>query len=217
MSNQRLGHQPPKALIGHRLVHCDTHCRPTLARGNWIKGVTMMTVSRMAAVAALATMLTASPALAQAMAQSASQATTAPEALTESDLQVLRTELRADKRKVTAETLALTDAEAAKFWPVYDKYIAELTVINNSKYALIKEYSEKFGTYNDAQATNFIKRWLDVDVQAAKLRSKYVPIVGRVLPGIKAASFFQIDRRLAILINLGLASQLPIMQLQTAR
>jgi hypothetical protein len=43
-----------------------------------------------------------------------------------------------------------------------------------------------------------------------------VPIVGKVLPGVKAASFFQIDRRLAMLVNLGLASQLPILQSQAA-
>lgn len=140
-------------------------------------------------------------------------ATTA--ALTDADIERMRAELRADKKKVTADTLQLTEAEAAKFWPVYDKYIAELTVINTQKYDLIKEYTEKFGTYTDAQATDFIKRWLDVDVQASKLRAKYVPIVGKVLPGVKTATFFQIDRRLAMLINLGLAAELPILQLQS--
>ncbi|OYU15748.1 MAG: hypothetical protein CFE37_04220 [Alphaproteobacteria bacterium PA4] len=152
------------------------------------------------------------------MAQTASpQDLTMGTNLSEADLQIMRADLRADKRKVTAETLDLTEAEAARFWPVYDRYIAELTVINNAKYALIKEYSEHFGSYNDAEATRFISRWLDVDVKADTLRKKYVPIVGKVLPGIKAASFFQIDRRLAMLINLGLSSQLPILQLQGAK
>lgn len=139
---------------------------------------------------------------------------TAGETLSEADLQIIRTNLRADKRKVTAETLSLTEAEAAKFWPIYDRYIAELTVINNTKYALIKEYSENFGGFDNAEASKFISRWLDVDVKADTLRKKYVPMVSKVLPGIKAASFFQIDRRLAMLINLSLASQLPILQTQ---
>jgi hypothetical protein len=162
-----------------------------------------------------ALMMVATPGL----AQSAATAVPAPPAaettaLTEADIQQLREGLRTDKRQATAEALKLTEAEAAKFWPIYDKYIAELTTINNSKYGLIKEYSEKFGSYSDKQATDFIKRWLDVDVKASQLRSRYVPIVGKVLPGVKAASFFQIDRRLAMLVNLGLASQLPILQSQ---
>lgn len=157
-------------------------------------------------------LLSASPLLAQVQPPAAVEAITP--GLTNADLEIIRTGLRADKRKTTAETLNLTDAEAARFWPVYDRYIEELTVINNSKYTLVKEYSEKFGSYTDKQATDFITRWLDVDIRAAKLRSKYVPIVGKVLPGVKAASFFQVDRRLAMLINLGIASQLPILQNQ---
>jgi hypothetical protein len=167
-------------------------------------------IKRTIAAAITATiMLAATPVLAQAPAETVTQG------LTSADLEIIRTELRADKRKTTAETLKLTDAEAARFWPIYDKYINELTVINNSKYGLIKEYSEKYGKYNDKQAVDFITRWLAVDIDTARLRSKYVPIVGKVLPGVKAATFFQVDRRLAMLINLGLASQLPILQTQS--
>ena len=164
-----------------------------------------------------ALLLAAVPALAQSAttAPPAPAAIEASGALTEADITMLREGLRADKRKATAETLQLTEAEAAKFWPIYDKYVAELTTINNAKYTLIKEYSEKFGSYTDKQANDFIKRWLDVDIKASQLRSRYVPIVGKVLPGVKTASFFQIDRRLAMLVNLGLAAQLPILQSQT--
>lgn len=168
----------------------------------------------LASVLAGAVLLAAVPAYAQMAAPAAALPPATTEALTDADIERMRAELRADKKKVTAETLQLTEAEAAKFWPIYDKYIAELTVINTQKYTLIQEYSEKFGSYTDAQATDFIKRYLEVDVQASKLRSKYVPIVGKVLPGIKTATFFQIDRRLAMLINLGLAAELPILQTQ---
>lgn len=160
-----------------------------------------------------ALMLLATSALAQITAIPAPA--TMSEALTDADIETLRQGLRGDKRQTTADTLKLTEAEAARFWPIYDKYIAELTVINTAKYTLIQEYSQRFGGYTDKQATDFIKRWLDVDIKASQLRSRYVPIVGKVLPGLKAASFFQIDRQLAMLVNLGLAAQLPILQTQT--
>ena len=170
--------------------------------------------ARVLAMAWAATLLViAAPAPAQLPALAAEAAP--GEALTDADIAKLREGLRSDKRQTTAETLQLTAAEAAKFWPVYDRYIAELTRINTAKYTLIQEYSEKFGSYSDKQATDFIRRWLDVDIKASQLRSRYVPIVGKVLPGVKAASFFQIDRRLAMLVNLGLASQLPVLQSQT--
>lgn len=175
----------------------------------------MLTTMTRAALIGAATLFatTALPALAQDATTSVPAATA--EVLTDADIARMRAELRADKKKVTAETLQLTEAEAAQFWPIYDKYIAELTVINKTKYDLIKEYAERFGSFTDAQATDLTKRMLQVDIDAAKLRSKYLPIVGKVLPGVKTATFFQVDRRLAILINLGLAAELPILQTQS--
>jgi hypothetical protein len=40
--------------------------------------------------------------------------------------------------------LQLTDTEAAKFWPVYDQYIAELIAINDKKFGLIQECADNW-------------------------------------------------------------------------
>lgn len=165
-------------------------------------------------------LLAASFALAPVHAQNAAPAATAladDKPLTVADLEGLRTELRSSKKQVTASTLKLTDAEATRFWPVYDSYAAEITKIKDDYYLLIAEYVNTFGRYNDASATNFIARWLDIDVRMAALRAKYVPIVGGVLPGVKAATFFQIDRRINKLIDLSIASKMPILQEQATK
>ena len=59
-----------------------------------------------------------------------------------------------------------------------------------------------------------IRRWLDTDIAVSALRQKYVPILRNVLPGKKAATFFQLDRRISIMIDLQLTSQLPLVQSQ---
>lgn len=98
---------------------------------------------------------------------------------------------------------------------MYDQYVGELTHINDAKYELIAEYVNNFGKIDDKAATDWTTRWLDVDVTAANLRAKYAPIFGRVVPGVTVATFFQIDRRLQMVVDLKLASQLPILQLQS--
>ena len=60
----------------------------------------------------------------------------------------------------------------------------------------------------------FIKEWLDVDNPITQLRRKHVPIVARALDGKKSATFFQLDRRISMLIDLQLASQPPIVLAQ---
>ena len=132
--------------------------------------------------------------------------------VTDQDIQLLRQDLRSGKKQLVAANLILTDAEATKFWPVYDQYAAEMTKVGDQKYALIKEYAQNFGSLTDAQARSLIDRSLALDESIAQLRIKYVPIVSSVLPGTKTATFFQIDRRISSLIDLQLASQIPLVQ-----
>jgi hypothetical protein len=137
--------------------------------------------------------------------------------LTAADLEDLRAQLRSSQKQIVAQTLKLTDAEATKFWPVYDRYAADMRQIRNSEYELVAEYANTFGEYDDKAANSFIGRWLDVDTKTSALRAKYLPLVQQVLPGVKATTFFQIDRRVSMAIDLKVASLLPILQLQTAK
>jgi hypothetical protein len=136
------------------------------------------------------------------------------EASIDKSVALLRQDLRSGKKQAIAASLVLTDKEAAKFWPVYDQYSAELSRLGDQRYALIKEYANGFGTVTDNQALSLIKRALSLDEQVAQLRSKYVPIVNQVLPGTKTATFFQIDRYLNSLIDLQVGGSIPVVQEQ---
>jgi hypothetical protein len=128
------------------------------------------------------------------------------------DVTLLRQDIRAKKKKLIAANLQLTADQATKFWPVYDQYTADLVQINNTKYALIKEYAQNWGTMTDDQALSMTKRSLDVDAQVNQLRQKYVPIFNKVVPGKTTATFFQLDRRIQAMIDLQLSSQIPLVQ-----
>jgi len=136
------------------------------------------------------------------------------EAFTNQQFALLLKDIRSIKKQVIAANLTLTDSEATKFWPVYEQYSADFAKINDARAALVKEYSEEYGTQTDEQADSLVRRWLDVDIAAAQLRQKYVPIFRKVLPGKKAATFFQLDRRISMMIDVQLTSQLPLMQSQ---
>jgi hypothetical protein len=132
--------------------------------------------------------------------------------VTDQDVQLLRKDLRSQKKQLIAANLPLTDAEAVKFWPVYDQYAAEITKIGDTRFALIKEYAANYNTLTDVQAHDLVTRMVGVDESFAQLRLKYIPIVEKVLPGKKTAMFFQMDKRVALMIDLQLASMIPIVQ-----
>ena len=145
--------------------------------------------------------------------QSATAGSTADE-ITDQQLALLRKDIRSMKKQLIARNLTLTDSEATKFWQVYQQYSAEAERINDTRTAIIKEYSEEYGTLTDDQADNLIRRWLDTDIEQTKLRQQYVAIFRKVLSGKKAATFFQLDRRISTMIDVQLTSQLPLAQSQ---
>ena len=145
--------------------------------------------------------------------QSASADATA-DAITDQQLALLRRDIRSTKKQLIAANLTLADSEATEFWQVYEQYSAETGKINDARMAIINEYSHEYGTLTDAQADSLIRRWLDTDIEQTKLRQQYVAIFRKVLSGKKAATFFQLDRRISMMIDQQLTSQLPLAQSQ---
>lgn len=136
----------------------------------------------------------------------------AAQSSTDQDIDLLRKDIRSQKKQIIAANLQLTDKEAEKFWPLYDQYTAELVKINDAKYSAIKDYATNYSSLSDSQATSLTQQVIGVDQSVAQLRLKYVPIFGKVISGKKTALFFQLDRRLVMLIDLQLASQIPIVE-----
>ena len=140
----------------------------------------------------------------------ASDKNVTPEQVNEADIQLMRQDIRAQRKKIVAANMPLTETEATKFWPLYDRYIGETIKVNDARYALIKEYAQNYSSMTDAQADSFIKRWVALDGENVQLRLKYIPEFENVISQKKTALFFQIDRRLNMMIELQLASQVPL-------
>jgi hypothetical protein len=155
-------------------------------------------------VAALAVALlpTRNLAVAQDSASQPTRQDTAPkgfanggnfQAPSDEDIQLLRKDLRSQKKQIVAANMNLADVEAEKFWPVYDRYTADLARINDAKTALITEYWQTFVTMTGEQAESYIRNRGCVEESIMQLRLKYIPVFRKVLSGRQTALSFQID------------------------
>ena len=134
------------------------------------------------------------------------------EEVVEQSISLLRQDLRAEKKKIVAANMQLTESDAVKFWPVYDAYTLETTKLNDTLQALIKEYAQNADTMTDEKIKSLTKRTLELDEAVTKLRMKYVPQFTKAVAAKKTARFMQIDRRLGLLMNLQVASAIPLVQ-----
>jgi hypothetical protein len=130
----------------------------------------------------------------------------------DASVDLMRQDIRAERKKIVAANLPLTADEATKFWPLYDQYIAETVKVNDARYALIKNYAQSYDSMSGEQADSLIKRWLALDQQNNELRMKFIPEFEKVISQKKTAMFFQIDRRVGMMIELQLSDQIPLVK-----
>lgn len=171
-----------------------------------------MPTKRLAAllIVAAAMVVAAVPVFGQASQGDSSAASAQNQVASDQDVQLLRQNLRAKRKEIMAANMVLTPDEATKFWPIFDQYRKEAIQPNDARWALIKDYANNYDTMTDAQAQDYMKRSTAVEQQLLDLRMKYVPIFEKVISAKKTALWYQIDQRVDLMINLQLASIIPV-------
>ena len=146
-----------------------------------LKGLTVTKTLRIALLVASVPMAALLATPAALFAQTASgpgtgtPAQASRDAITDQEIKLLQQDVRDQRRQIVAANLPLSTDESAKFWPVYDEYISEVTKILDSRYAQIKEYAGHYATMNDQQATDYIGKLFDADKALTDLRVNSLP------------------------------------------
>jgi hypothetical protein len=129
---------------------------------------------------------------------------------TDEDIQPLRKDIGSQKKQIVAANMDLTDSEAEKFWPVYDRYAADVAKVYDTKIAVIQGYLDNYQTMSGDQAESYLRQRAAAEEDLMQVRVKYLPEFRKVLTGRETAPFYQIDWRLDLMINLQLAQALVI-------
>jgi hypothetical protein len=132
------------------------------------------------------------------------------ESYQESYLELLRSDLRAQKVAVVTLNMELTDAQGQVFWPIYRKYDAELTTLNDERVAVIKDYAANYDKMTDSKADALTKQVFSFLGKRLKLQEVYYQEFAKALNPVLAAKFMQIERQLNAIVDLQIASQLPL-------
>ena len=127
-------------------------------------------------------------------------------------IEEVRADAQAQRADIMAKNLSLSAAEAAKFWPMYEKFQAEQNAIIDAQLKGIKEYSDKYKTLDDAASLAYVDSLLKRDEAMTALRRKWLPEFQKVVSGGTAARAIQIDRRLSNAMQVVLSSQLPLVR-----
>ena len=131
-------------------------------------------------------------------------------------MKILYDKLKADKKLVVADNMSLTKAEEKGFWPIYDAYQKDLNKINERLVKVIKDYALAYnnnkGTVTSVTAKQLIDETIAIELDEAKLKQSYVPLLSKVLPAAKVARYVQIENKIRAIVRYSLADMIPLVE-----
>jgi len=125
-------------------------------------------------------------------------------------IDLLRKDVRQQKAEIMGSVMVLSTDDAAKFWPIYSQYDAELTKLNNKRVENIKEYARTYDQMTEAKADELVQNALAYQKERDDLLAKTYDQVKQALGAITAARFVQVEHQLLLLIDLRIISSLPV-------
>ena len=149
-------------------------------------------------------------------ASTASAQTTAADATREANLhayvELLRADLRTEKVAIITEMMQFSEDEDARFWPIYREYDTQLARINDDRIAVIKDYAAAYDKMTDDIADRLARTALDLEARRHALTTQFYDRFKSALSAKTAARFLQVERQILLILDLQIASSLPIVQ-----
>ncbi len=130
-------------------------------------------------------------------------------------LDLIRADIRTEKEALVRETMGLTGAADAAFWPIYAEYSEELNMIWSSHIELIEAYAEAYGMMTDETASDLAEWSMELEVQRVQLLKETFRALAdhEDIGAILAARFIQVENRIDLLVNLEITTRLPMLEL----
>jgi len=127
----------------------------------------------------------------------------------DSTIALVRANMQADRTVLITTGMNFNDKESAAFWPVYQQYEYERSKLDDGRVVVIKEYTQKYPTLTDAEAKAMAEKMLECDFRLAELKKKYYKKFNKALPALTVTKFFQLERRVDLMMDMQVESSLP--------
>jgi len=125
-------------------------------------------------------------------------------------IQMLRQEVGKDRRDLVKANMLLTNSEAARFWPIYDEYRAEMNKIGDKRVKLITDFAANRNSMSEDEGMRLLKERIDIEKEKNDLRGDYVKKFNKELSARTTARFFHIDQKLDAAVEAALAAKIPL-------
>ena len=125
---------------------------------------------------------------------------------------LLRADIKAQRNDIISAIMQFSDSDAAKFWPIFKQYDAELTKIGDGRTQLIVDYARNYDSLTNEEADRLMSKAFELEAQRATLKKKYFDKMKMKLSATQAAKFFLVENQIQHIVDLQISASLPVVQ-----
>lgn len=126
------------------------------------------------------------------------------------ELAALQQAAKVDKRALVAEKLALTPAEATKFWPAYDACQRDFAQVTRRRSVALEGLVGRDGPLTDTYARSVINELVAIEDAEVRALRKCAAAMQRAIPPRKAARYLQLENKLRTAQDYEIALAFPL-------
>ena len=130
----------------------------------------------------------------------------------ETDIQGIRKDIRDVAKEIVAENMDLTPEQAQVFWPLYDEYQSKIKELGDKEVEITEQYLLNYMLMEEDIAKNLLSDVMKLNEEKLSIKNEYLNKMANVLPAKVVGKFYQIDRRIDLLIDAEKASRIPILK-----
>ena len=136
-------------------------------------------------------------------------------AQTDTYLELLRSDIKAETVAILTEVMEFSDDEGAVFWPIYREYDLESSKLGDRRVTALKDYAENFDQLSNEKAKSLADAHFKLQEERLKLSKKYYKKTAKALDPNTAARFVQVMDQINLLLDVQVAVNIPLIEKYT--
>ena len=127
-------------------------------------------------------------------------------------VEMLKKNIQDESKMIVADNLTLTEEQAEIFWPLYDEYDAAYDKLVDERVKVIEDYMMDYYCLDEETGKELITKSIELKQKVVDIQKEYINKMLDVLPISVVGKFFQIDNRIAAIIDIARMANLPFIR-----
>ncbi len=127
-------------------------------------------------------------------------------------IDLLKRDLNKEKRTLVAEAMNIKEENKTAFWELYGQYETDMNKLVDMRVSNIEKFADNYGKLTDDVANQVASTYFNIKTNRLKTNKLYYKKMKKVIGAIQAARFIQIMEQVQLLIDVQIATEVPLVE-----